>query len=389
MPAIGRSESVRRSARLPAVLLLVAVVSLAAAAPAHAPAQPQGSFARLVARLSEPGGYFNSDNLVSNETSYLHAMGALRRLGVHGGAYLGVGPEQGFSYIAEIEPEIAIIIDIRRDNMLLHLLMKAMFEEARNRVEYLALFFGRRAPENWRAWTNRPLVENLFYIDSTPLDTVLYNRIHDRLMRRVTGYGIPITAEDRGTLRRFHDQFVFFGLNLTFTSGSGFSRRNYPSMRRLYMEEDLEGNQVSYLATDARWRRIRTMQRANRIVPVVGDLAGTTAMPAIARYLRETGRAVSAFYTSNVEMYLFRGGTFPAFARNVRALPSDARSVIIRSWFDRGGFGGLPSSVPGHFSTQVVQRFDRFAALADTASYWSLVNAGEELRTAEPTGSPR
>src|SRR4029453_14967345 len=85
-------------------------------------------FSRLVARLSEPGGFFDSDNLVSNETSYLHVLGAFDSLGVRGGAYIGVGPEQNFSYIARVKPEIALIIDIRRDNMLLHLLFKAMFE---------------------------------------------------------------------------------------------------------------------------------------------------------------------------------------------------------------------------------------------------------------------
>src|SRR5262245_8024935 len=91
------------------------------------PAQARQSteFAHLVARLSEPGGYFDSDNLVSNETSYLHVLPALRTLDLHGGAYVGVGPEQNFSYIAELKPAIAILIDIRRDNMLLHLLFKA------------------------------------------------------------------------------------------------------------------------------------------------------------------------------------------------------------------------------------------------------------------------
>src|SRR5215467_5733111 len=71
------------------------------------------SFASLITRLSEPGGFFDSDNLISNETSYLHVLGKLRELGVHGGVYIGVGPDQNFSYIARIRPRMAIIIDIR------------------------------------------------------------------------------------------------------------------------------------------------------------------------------------------------------------------------------------------------------------------------------------
>ena len=80
--------------------------------------QVDSSFAVLVERLSEPGGYFDTDNLISNETSYLHVIGELEELGVSGGAYIGVGPDQNFSYIAHVRPRIAFIIDIRRDNLL-------------------------------------------------------------------------------------------------------------------------------------------------------------------------------------------------------------------------------------------------------------------------------
>src|SRR5215207_5179885 len=113
---------------------------------AQAPALSDSAFAALVARLSEPGGYFDSDNLISNESSYLHVLGAVRKLGVSGGAYVGVGPDQNFSYIAQVRPRIAFLVDIRRDNLLQHLLFKSLFEMARNRAEYLALLTGRTAP---------------------------------------------------------------------------------------------------------------------------------------------------------------------------------------------------------------------------------------------------
>ena len=67
-----------------------------------APALSDSAFAALSARISEPGGYFDSDNLISNESSYLHVLGAMRKLGVSGGAYVGVGPDQTFSYMARI-----------------------------------------------------------------------------------------------------------------------------------------------------------------------------------------------------------------------------------------------------------------------------------------------
>jgi hypothetical protein len=112
---------------------------LASAAPLDAQAleltRADTTFAALVERLSESGGYFDTDNLISNESSYLHVMGALREVDVRGGAYIGVGPDQNFSYIARVRPSIAFIIGIRRDNLLEHLFF------GRDRVDLLTVFF--------------------------------------------------------------------------------------------------------------------------------------------------------------------------------------------------------------------------------------------------------
>src|ERR671914_2386665 len=136
----------------------------------HTPttALPESTFARLVARLSESGGYFDSDNLLSNEASYLHVLGRMRALGVAGGAYIGVGPDQNFSYMAQVRPRIAFIIDIRRDNLLQQLLFKSVFTRARNRAEYLALLFGRPAPGQSPRYDASTIEELVAWVDSTP-----------------------------------------------------------------------------------------------------------------------------------------------------------------------------------------------------------------------------
>jgi len=350
--------------------LLTLCAALLLAVPAAA---QQTEFARLVARLSEGPGFFDSDNLVSNETSYLHVVGDLRRAGVRGGAYLGVGPEQNFSYIAAIQPDIAILVDIRRENMLLHLLFKAMFESAATRAEYLGLLYGRPAPDNPGSWRARDLMTLLDYIIVTPFDSARHRRNHDALMERVQGYGVPLSEQDVATLRRFHDEFALAGLQLTFSSRGRIARRNYPTAYRLYMETDLDSSRVSYLAAEDRWLAVRRLHQTNKIVPVVGDLAGAAAMPAIAQYLRETNRRISAFYVSNVEMYLFRNGVFPSFVRNVRALPAGPNSVLIRSWFAR--FDMEPGLLPGHFSAQQMQPFSEFLRRTeqpDSVQYWQL-----------------
>ncbi len=368
------------------------------AAPASA---RQGTdFARLVARLSEPGGYFDSDNLVSNETSYLHVLPALRTLGVQGGAYLGVGPEQNFSYLAEIKPELAILIDIRRDNLLLHLLFKAIFEVSRNRMEYLCLLYGRPAPPLLSRWTDQPLEDILTYLDITPGDSALQTRNHAELMDRVTRFGVALTDSDRVTLGRFHQEFLARGLEITFSSRGRPSRPDYPTERQLYLATDLDGHPGSYLASEERFRVVRELQRRDLVVPVVGDLSGPGAMKAIAAYLRETELPVSAFYVSNVEMYLFRQGNFGKFAENVRSLPARPSSVLIRSYFGRGmywngggtlGTGSIPQALPGHLSAQQLQTLPAFLQLTvrpDSVTYLEmLTNGAVDLRA--PTRPPR
>jgi hypothetical protein len=355
--------------------MLLLLLQLAAGAPAP-PAQDTG-FAALVQQLSEGGGYFDSDNLVSNETSYLHVMGALDALGVRGGAYIGVGPEQGFSYIARIRPEIAFIIDIRRDNLLLHLLFKAMFTTARNRLEYLCLLYGTPAPPDLAEWTELPLASLLEYLDTTVPDSGLHDRNHRALMRQVAGYGIPLSETDRETLRRFHDEFALYGLEVRYRSRDRPPRWGYPSARQLYMSLDLEGREASYLASEEAFRVVQDLQRRHRIVPVVGDLAGPRALRAIGEYVAERGLTVSALYASNVEFYLFRQGSFGRFVENVRTLPAGESSVLIRSYFGRGY--PHPQAEPGHLSTQLLQTIPRFVALTrfpERTTYWEVVTEG-------------
>jgi hypothetical protein len=335
--------------------LLVAVGSATAQVPARlTPAE----FGTLVGRLSEPGGYFDTDNLVSNEDSYLHAISGLERHGVRGGAYLGVGPDQNFSYIAAIRPRMAFIIDIRRDNLLEQLLFKALFHQARSRVEFLCLLFGRTPPADTVGWGARDLVALLGHVTGAPPDSLAAARARRLVRVLVPGFGIPLSAEDRATLERFHRTFIAEGPELKLTTFGRGERFDYPTYGRLLLETDRGGRRANYLAREPDFQFVKALEERNLVVPVVGDLAGPRAMTAIGRYLTERGERVSAFYTSNVEQYLFRGDTFARFAGNVEALPHDERSVLIRSYFPYGR--PHPQAVPGYLSVQLLQTFGAF-----------------------------
>ena len=82
----------------------------------------------MFSEFSEPSGFFQSDNLVSNETTFPNLLPEIASRASGQSAYLGVGSEQNFSYLAALKPRIAFIVDIRRQNAILHLLYKALFE---------------------------------------------------------------------------------------------------------------------------------------------------------------------------------------------------------------------------------------------------------------------
>src|SRR2546423_5581353 len=103
-------------------------------------------FWRMVSEFSEPGGFFRSDNFVSNETTFQYVIPDLMKGRAPGGVYVGVGPDQNFSYIVALRPRIAFVVDIRRQNMLEHLMYKAALELSRDRADFLSRLFSRPRP---------------------------------------------------------------------------------------------------------------------------------------------------------------------------------------------------------------------------------------------------
>jgi hypothetical protein len=341
-----------------------------------APSRADSSFAGLIAALSEPSGYFDTDNLISNEASYLHAVGKLEAMGVSGGAYLGVGPDQNFSYIAHVRPAIAFIVDLRRDNLLQQLYFKALFELGESRIEYLCLLFGRPAPAAARSFARLGVEDLVAHLDSTPASEEVFARAAPAIEAQLRRFGVPLSAEDLATVARIRRSFFDGGLDLRFTSFNRPPRAGYPSYRQLLLERDLSGARASYLAREEDYRFVRGLETSDRVIPVVGDLAGDHALRGIGELLARRHERVSAFYTSNVEFYLMRQGKLPRFADNARHLPHDSHSVIIRSVFNYPH----PSSVPGYLSTQLVQSLEGFLADEEQgryATYAELVSAGK------------
>jgi hypothetical protein len=348
-----------------------AAASSAAGASSAAPPASGPSFGELVRTLSEPDGPFLSDNIVSNETSYLQVASALAKSATSGGAYLGVGPEQNFTYIALARPKLAFIVDIRRQNLLLHLLYRAVFMEAATRSQFLTLLLGRPYDGATEPGPAASVAAVMAHAEKLPPDESLFAASHARLRERIER-DLHLDASDRKTLEVTHRAFLRGQLDVRFELHEPSGRR-YPSLRELLAAKDPEGTERGFLASEDAFRFVQTMEREGRIIPVVGDFAGDRAMPGIAALLTAQHLDVSTFYVSNVEQYLFAPNVWPRWSRNVAALPAQPASLFVRAYLDEGRHH--PLQMPGHRTTTVLQRiadFEQHQQKKPYASFWSL-----------------
>ncbi|HXW04181.1 MAG TPA: hypothetical protein VD833_03035 [Vicinamibacterales bacterium] len=280
----------------------------------------------LVTRLSGPPGPFtHSDNLVSNELLFATTVQGLRP---RGGVYLGVGPEQNFSYIAAIRPDMAFVIDIRQENRNLHLLYKVLFEASADRVEFVFRLFSRERPPGIGPTAS---VQDLFGTLAAQRPSRARYEATARLVRErlVHAHGYALAPADVAWIESALHAFYSDGPDIHY----GRTRPQDPpgpSYRALMTATALGGRSQSYLASEEAFAFVKGLHTRNLIVPVVGDFAGPHAIPRTGDYIREREGLVSAFYGSNVEVYLTRRQA-AAFCGNLARLPYGPRTWFIHS----------------------------------------------------------
>jgi hypothetical protein len=328
------------------------------------------TFWRMVTTLSEPGGYFRSDNFISNEVTFQHVIPALVGNGrAPGGVYLGVGPDQNFTYLAAMQPKIAFIFDIRRQNVLQHLMYKAIIEQSADRADFLSLLFSRPRPATI---ARDARADTLFAAyRAVPRDSLFYLRNLAGIKAWLgTRHGFALTDEDWRAIEYVYEAFFRAGPDITYSfsqDGRGFGGgRRMPNYEELMIQADSAGVQRGYLASDEMFARLKDLETRNLVVPVVGDFAGPSAIRAVGNWVRAHGATVSAFYTSNVEQYLFRqGDDQKKFFDNVSTLPLDDRAVFVRAFFNFGFQRGAPGSGGPRSMTLLAGIRDQLKGFAD------------------------
>jgi hypothetical protein len=323
-------------------------------AAAEAPAElTDRQFWSLSKDFSEEDGFFRSDNLLSNESSFQYIIPDLLKTAKPGRVYLGVGPEQNFTYMAALKPSMAFIIDIRHGNLDVHLLYKALFELSKDRAEFVSRLFSRKRASSLTATST---VEEIFgaYLGAEGNREIYEENlkaVEDVLVKK---HGFPLTSGDLDGIRWALSNYYRFGPSISYnsslsasvppaivgaTGGYGFGN-NGVTYASLMVSDDGNGQFRSYLASEENFAIIKGLETRNLVVPVVGDFSGDKAIRAVAGYLKGLGATVSAFYLSNVEQFLFQDGKWERFCSSVASLPIDNTSMFIRSGRGRNSFGG-------------------------------------------------
>ena len=340
---VGNSRIVKVLA-VPLVGLLLVLSRPVVGAQAKLPERlTDAEFWQLVTDLSEPAGAFHQDNFTSNERAYADAAATLAA-GRPGGAYIGVGPEQNFNYIAAMRPQIAFIVDIRRQMLMQHLLFMALFDLSKDRADFIAQLFSRPRPagvsataapaELWAAFPAGPEVKP---------ERALYDKNRAAIESHLTvTRAIPLAAEDLSSLAYVYNAFFTLGPQIHY---GGYSDKPNVSTGKtnfadLAMAADTRGVFRSFLGSDANFQYIKSLHARHLIVPLQGDFAGPRTIRGIGAYLRAHGLTVNAFYISNVEQYLWGqsaakdidvNGGWRNFYENASTLPIDDKSAFLRS----------------------------------------------------------
>ena len=284
---------------------------------------------RMITSFSEPDGYYQYTVTTSNETAYQQVLPQLSKAIAPGGTYLGVGPEQNFTYISALRPKIAFIVDIRREMLIEHLMYKAVFEMSADRVEFVGNLFSRRKPGLLSA---EPPVGTLFQVyASAKADPELAEANLKEIQRRLkVVHGFALNADDEGRLRRIYMTFLREGV-VRFSSSI-----ESPGYTALMIATDGQGKNWSFLASRENFDRVREMQQKNLIIPIVGDFGGPKAIRSVGQYIRDHGAILNLFYLSNVEDYL--QGVIEGYSRNIRSLPVDSTSLFIHVSLTQNSF---------------------------------------------------
>jgi hypothetical protein len=197
---------------------------------------------------------------------------------------------------------------------------------APTRSEFVSRLFSRKASTAVATSASASTLFNAFQsaLPDPPLYQETLQGIRNSLVQK---HQFALTSADLEKIEYIFKVFYQGGPSMNYGYASATPNSQVPSYYELMTGTDRQGQNSAYLADEGRYLYIRGLQQKNLIVPVVGDFAGSKALKAVGKYLRDHNAFVSVFYISNVEDYL--ESSWPAYRNNIQALPFEDSAFFI------------------------------------------------------------
>ncbi len=288
-------------------LFLVAVAGLTSQARGEQAATPtNGSLSLFQSLPKDPAPESitrNQHYWISNEQRLDLFHSSIKDLG---GVYIGVGSDQNYLHAGWARTEVLVLMDFDHKIVDLHKVYEIAFKAAATKEEFTALWSDASKPKL------KELIMQAHPAGKLQKDLVQAHR-----------------AAQRVVTRRF---------------------------KRLAKQME-KAKLPSFLTDDASYAYIRGLFQNGKVFMVRGDLTATIAMKAISKATDQAGLKVRVLYLSNAEQYF---NVRASFRDNILSLPTDSKSVVIRT----NGWRGL-AHVEGtgyHYNVQGAESFKLFVA---------------------------
>ena len=317
-------------------------------------AQTDNDFSNTIKQLDDPPtGPSSADNLMTNEDSIASIVDQISKEVPKGQVYLGVGPDQNYSLMAQVEPSYGFILDYRKKNQLLHLFQKALVEISADRQTYLENFWSRNFPELPIGLND--LENRLKTIAHQPVNESLLQSTKEKVRKTISKWNL-LTEQEFQEIATIQSRLAGPGPDARF-----LALKMYPTLGSLITMPSRSGQPSHWLGSESSYAGIRRLQLSGRILPIVGDWAATGSIRRLAGYLKSHKLQVGCVYMSDVEFFLLRGGLFQKYIENLAELPLHPDSRIIRTSTREIRH---PERIPSRSSTTIVRPLRRFLGFA-------------------------
>src|SRR5262249_41939741 len=156
-------------------------------------------------------------------------------------------------------PSMAFIVDVRRGNLDLQLMYKALFELSADRADFVSKLFSKKRPDGltahstiadiFAAFWNIDTSDSLYEENLKAIDRVLTEKHH-----------FALSQDDLQGIEYVYHAFYWYGPRIQYSSTGSFGGRYQPTYADLMVATDASGQARGYLASEETYDVLRTLE---------------------------------------------------------------------------------------------------------------------------------